>query len=680
MKRFSFAVLGLLAVSFAADNLAQWSKYKNIAVNTKASGANVVGNVLKVPVLVRLDSVNAADVFSGASAGGADIRFANAAGVPKAFEIEYWNATAKQAAIWVLADTVKGNDSVANLRMYWGNSSAAPGSNGPAVFETSNGYVGAWHLGNATGTNPRPASVAGAPAAVLRNGLSGEGPVPGIIGLADSLRGIGAGEDGAGSNYLDMGRNAAYQNNNYAGFSDFTTGFTYSIWMYSVNTATFTRILATSSDEDTLSLGPNGTENRIVLMGNQNGSAATPNLAVRWGTTSSNLANGAYTANTWVNLVFTKVAGSSPVRVYRNGVLYGSSGNAADMTVAVRNLFWIGRPPNADGYFGGKFDNITLAKVSRDSNFVKLSHETQKAGASAVALGTTQTQTVIATAVTKLAYSDTLKAADTLNVLVGKAVSVNPVVVGGPVDSFKVVSGTLPSGITLTKTNGVLSGTASAALAAANVQIRVYGHAVAGDSLTRTVRIAAIAVASLNYTPDSIVSNINVVITSLTPTFTGATPAYSVTPNLPTGLSLNATTGVISGTPTVAVAMAPYTIKAKTFIDSTTKVVRIRVIDPTSINGKNGLAAGGFSAEPSAQGVLFRVGGVVAGEKVTLSLVDMSGRAVYIASFAGETLNWNGVGTKGQAISSGVYIARVKILDAQGKMRKVLEHKIPLAR
>src|SRR4051812_35214929 len=111
MKIPGIAVLGLCAAAFAADNLALWSKYKVIAINTKASGANVAASVLKVPVLVRLDSPNAADVFSGASAGGADVRFANAAGVAKPFEIEYWNATTKKAAIWVLADSVKGNDS-----------------------------------------------------------------------------------------------------------------------------------------------------------------------------------------------------------------------------------------------------------------------------------------------------------------------------------------------------------------------------------------------------------------------------------------------------------------------------------------------------------------------------------------------------------------------------------------
>src|ERR1700691_6180726 len=43
---------------------------------------------------------------------------------------------------------------------------------------------------------------------------------------------------------------------------------------------------------------------------------------------------------------------------------------------------------------------------------------------------------------------------------------------------------------------------------------------------------------------------INKAITPLTPTVVGAVTSYSVTPALPAGLSLDTTTGMISGTPT----------------------------------------------------------------------------------------------------------------------------------
>jgi hypothetical protein len=91
-------------------------------------------------------------------------------------------------------------------------------------------------------------------------------------------------------------------------------------------------------------------------------------------------------------------------------------------------------------------------------------------------------------------------------------------------------------------------------------------------------------------------------------------------------------------------------------------------------------SAFGLSVKPSLKGLQFRVNGLAAGDKAVLTLVDMFGRTVYGASFSGESLNWNGMNDNGQALSSGVYVARVKVLDAQGQIRKVLEHKLPLAR
>jgi hypothetical protein len=55
---------------------------------------------------------------------------------------------------------------------------------------------------------------------------------------------------------------------------------------------------------------------------------------------------------------------------------------------------------------------------------------------------------------------------------------------------------------------------------------------------------------------------VNQPITSLTPAITGTITGYSVSPPLPAGLSIAATTGVISGTPTVVTANASYTVTA----------------------------------------------------------------------------------------------------------------------
>jgi hypothetical protein len=66
-------------------------------------------------------------------------------------------------------------------------------------------------------------------------------------------------------------------------------------------------------------------------------------------------------------------------------------------------------------------------------------------------------------------------------------------------------------------------------------------------------------------------------ITPLTPTVTGAVSAYAISPALPSGLSLNTSTGVISGTPTTVTAPANYTTTASNASGSTTAPISLAV-------------------------------------------------------------------------------------------------------
>jgi len=66
-------------------------------------------------------------------------------------------------------------------------------------------------------------------------------------------------------------------------------------------------------------------------------------------------------------------------------------------------------------------------------------------------------------------------------------------------------------------------------------------------------------------------------ITALNPSVTGTVTAYSVNPALPAGLALNGTTGVISGTPSQATAVASYTMTAANAGGSTSTSLSIAV-------------------------------------------------------------------------------------------------------
>ncbi len=83
---------------------------------------------------------------------------------------------------------------------------------------------------------------------------------------------------------------------------------------------------------------------------------------------------------------------------------------------------------------------------------------------------------------------------------------------------------------------------------------------------------------NLAYSTNPAVYTRGVAITPNTPTSSGGeVESYSVAPPLPAGLVLNASTGVISGTPTVMVATASYTVTATNSHGSTTASVSITV-------------------------------------------------------------------------------------------------------
>ena len=91
--------------------------------------------------------------------------------------------------------------------------------------------------------------------------------------------------------------------------------------------------------------------------------------------------------------------------------------------------------------------------------------------------------------------------------------------------------------------------------------------------------LTAIPPADFSYTPLSVSGTVGVAIDSLTPTVTGIVESYSVSPDLPSGLEINTSTGVISGTPTAVAGSGLYTVTAMNAGGSTTATVTL-VVNP----------------------------------------------------------------------------------------------------
>ena len=147
---------------------------------------------------------------------------------------------------------------------------------------------------------------------------------------------------------------------------------------------------------------------------------------------------------------------------------------------------------------------------------------------------------------------------------------------GSPCASSGTLSGTVNgSRVSMSLTEGAqsvsLNGTASQD---GNSITGTYqapsGGCTNGDSGTfSATRGLPVPPSALSY-PSPVQATVGNAIAPLVPTVTGSVTSYSVSPPLPTGMSLNITNGVISGTPTASSVETTYVITASNVSGSTT--------------------------------------------------------------------------------------------------------------
>ncbi len=138
--------LNVIPGDTAFSEYAAWKYSRRIFLNTTVTGANIKNNIYNFPALIRLNQ--STFDFSLAGKSGEDLLFTKSNGKPLYYEIERWDSEAGKAEIWVRVDTIYGNRNNQSIILYWGNNDADNGSDGNAVFDTSWGFQGVWHMGN----------------------------------------------------------------------------------------------------------------------------------------------------------------------------------------------------------------------------------------------------------------------------------------------------------------------------------------------------------------------------------------------------------------------------------------------------------------------------------------------------------------------------------------------------
>lgn len=133
---------------------------------------------------------------------------------------------------------------------------------------------------------------------------------------------------------------------------------------------------------------------------------------------------------------------------------------------------------------------------------------------------------------------------------------------GGTAPLTYAITPPLPAGLSLNAATGAVSGTPAAAAAVTTYTVTATDAAGAATSRTfdLTINVAPSATGTVISSKTLTAGTAAIAFTPLT--LTGGTPpyAYSVSPALPGGLTLNSGTGTISGTPAAAVISTNYTI------------------------------------------------------------------------------------------------------------------------
>ena len=187
----------------------------------------------------------------------------------------------------------------------------------------------------------------------------------------------------------------------------------------------------------------------------------------------------------------------------------------------------------------------------------------------------------------------------TLNTAVTSVVPVTGA--GGAAPLTYAISPTLPAGLTFNTSTGAITGTPTVAFAGGIFTVTVTDVNGGSASNTFALRVALGPTATQAIASRTLTQN--VLATPFTPVTGGggATPlTYSISPTLPTGLSLSTTTGAITGTPTVASAATTYTVTVTDANNATATnnfVLTVNAVLPTisSISPTSGPTVGGTS-------------------------------------------------------------------------------------
>jgi hypothetical protein len=237
-----------------------------------------------------------------------------------------------------------------------------------------------------------------------------------------------------------------------------------------------------------------------------------------------------------------------------------------------------------------------------------------------------------------------------------------------------------PAGLTMDTLTGKFSGQALEAIAGSAHSVTAY-NSYGSSTIGMTISVLN-PIVLFNYQTKSFVLTVGVAMTSVSPIVAGTIPftpvTYSVSPPLPAGISLNASTGAVSGTPSAGGSQltTKHTITARNGVTAFNKTDTLSfLVQSTSL--RHGFTGASHSAL-RIDGQLIALNAPEGTTALRVTLRDLKGRTYLTRNVA-----WSGSARldglhESTAGQSGVMAVGVQFLNEQGTRLGRVEKRISI--